>query len=194
MQVSPELTEHISQILGVYRDAFVDTCRIWANEIVFTWHWWLALGLTIAPWAFWAFVHDKMQTRRLFNAGFITLLIASLLDMIGIYIGLWQYHTMVVPLVPAYLPFDWSFMPVTAMLFYQFAPPNQRLAEGRRILRHRVFRRGTDIHMDRDLPSNQLGILVLLSHLYRRLYDWLCHLPGAAPKGCRSRIVSVLFF
>ena len=122
MQIDPYLIQKISELMNVYRNAFAQICKLWADEIVFTWHWWLALGLTIAPWVFWAFVHDKKQSHRLFNAGFITLLIASLLDLIGIYIGLWQYHTMVVPLVPAYLPFDWSFMPVTAMLFYQFVP------------------------------------------------------------------------
>ena len=36
--------------------------------------------------------------------------------------GLWGYNTYVLPIILAFLPWNWSPAPVAAMLFYQYIP------------------------------------------------------------------------
>ncbi len=120
--IDPQLVSELEQINSKYREVFQDMVRVWSGGILFSWHWWVEFGLTVLPWALWLIIRDKRSTPRLLAAGFLTLMIASVLDMTGIYLGLWEYHSVLLPIVPAYLPWDWSVMPVTAMLFYQFKP------------------------------------------------------------------------
>lgn len=96
--------------------------RLWAAKIVFTWHWWLDVALSVLPWVLWIFVHDKKNTKRLLGAGLFTALVATLLDMIGVTQGAWSYNTLLLPYFPEFLPWDLCVMPVTAMLFYQYFP------------------------------------------------------------------------
>jgi hypothetical protein len=36
--------------------------------------------------------------------------------------GLWGYNVKLIPIIPPYIPWDFTLMPVTAMLFYQYKP------------------------------------------------------------------------
>jgi hypothetical protein len=94
--------------------------HVWLTQVVFSWHWWVDVGLAVLPWILWIIVRRKDLSNRLLFAGLTTALIATYLDVIGMTQGLWTYNTWVVPLMPEYLPWDLSVMPVTAMLFYQF--------------------------------------------------------------------------
>ncbi len=90
--------------------------------MVFTWHWWLDVSLSVLPWILWFFVRDRRKTHNLLYAGIFTMLAATILDMLGISQGAWNYNTWLLPYLPEYLPWDLTVMPVTAMLFYQFFP------------------------------------------------------------------------
>lgn len=96
--------------------------RIWAQQMVFTWHWWLDVALAVLPWILWLIVRDKKNTHRLLYAGMFTAFIATILDLMGVSQGGWNYNTWLLPYLPEYLPWDWTVMPVTSMLFYQFFP------------------------------------------------------------------------
>ncbi len=130
--IDPYIISEIERVSRNYRDTFLEMVRVW-RSVVFTWHWWLGLALTVLPWALWVYLRVRASrrgdtafvrehTRRLLAAGFLTLVLASVLDMTGIYLGFWAYHSVLLPIVPAYLPWDWSVMPVTAMLFYRYFP------------------------------------------------------------------------
>lgn len=120
--IDPSIVNEIEKANNEYRNAFYDMARVWWQDVILKWHWWVELGLAVLPWALWFIVHDRKNSRHLLAAGFLTLFISSVLDMTGIYLGLWNYHTMLLPIVPAHIPWDWSVMPVSAMLFYQFKP------------------------------------------------------------------------
>ncbi len=105
-----------------YHQTFLQMADLWKRYMLFGWRWWLDLGLTVLPWVLWVIVRDKKQTHNLLYAGFLMLILSSLSDMIGMSFGLWGYHSRLVPFFPAYVPWDFSVIPVTAMLFYQFFP------------------------------------------------------------------------
>jgi hypothetical protein len=90
--------------------------------MVFTWHWWLDVALSVLPWILWFIVRDRKNTHNLLYAGLFSMLTATILNMMGISQGGWNYNTWLLPYLPEYLPWDLSVMPVTAMLFYQFFP------------------------------------------------------------------------
>lgn len=96
--------------------------HLWRESILFSWRWWIALLLIIGPWTLWILVRKKESTARLLLAGAIVAIIASFLDFLGVSLNLWSYPTTVFPLMPSYVPFDLSAMPVSAMLWLQFFP------------------------------------------------------------------------
>ena len=105
-----------------YHQAFLEMASVWRDCMLFGWRWWLDLALSILPWAYWFMVRDKKRTHNLLYAGFVILVLSSFSDMIGMSFGLWGYHSRVVPFFPAYVPWDFSVIPVMAMLFYQYFP------------------------------------------------------------------------
>lgn len=122
MNFDPGLLESIDQISLQYEAIHNEIERIWMEKMVFTWHWWLDVSLAVLPWILWLIVRDRKNTHNLLYAGFFSMLIATLLDMMGIAHGGWNYNTWLLPYLPEYLPWDLAVMPVTAMLFYQFYP------------------------------------------------------------------------
>ena len=50
------------------------------------------------------------------------MLICSWLDLMGILFGLWSYYDNVVPFSPAFLPWDFTLLPVVIMFLLQIKP------------------------------------------------------------------------
>jgi xanthine/uracil permease len=78
--------------------------------------------LTVVPWILWLFFRKKESTYRLLASGLIVMLISSWLDFVGIALGLWHYNFDVLPLLPSYLPWDFTLIPVIIMFLIQFKP------------------------------------------------------------------------
>ncbi len=116
------LIEAIDQINANFVGTHDQIWHVWLTQVVFTWHWWLDVALAVLPWVLWLLVRRRDIQHRLLYAGLVTALLATYLDAIGMTQGLWTYYTWVVPLMPEYLPWDLSVMPVMAMLFYQYKP------------------------------------------------------------------------
>jgi len=94
----------------------------WKSSILFTWRWWIALGLIVLPWIIWLLVRKKESTDRLLYVGFFVMVIASALDQIGITMNLWYYPVMVFPLMPEFITFDVCVLPVATMICIQYYP------------------------------------------------------------------------
>ncbi|MEA5016328.1 MAG: CBO0543 family protein [Candidatus Limiplasma sp.] len=122
MRFESDLLEAVDRISLQYEEIHNEIQRIWMEEMVFTWHWWLDVALSVLPWILWFIVRDRKNTHNLLYAGFFSMLTATLLDIMGISQGVWNYNTWLLPYLPEYLPWDLTVMPVTAMLFYQFYP------------------------------------------------------------------------
>ena len=100
----------------------IDYFNLWKDHMVFSLRWWMALSLIIFPWTLWLILRKRDSTCRLLFAGFFVAIISSFLDMVGVTLHLWTYPITVFPLMPSYVPFDLSSMPVATMLWLQFFP------------------------------------------------------------------------
>lgn len=105
-----------------YQTAFDHRMLAWKNEVLFTWEWWLGIALTIVPWIIWFFFRKKDSTYRLLYAGLLVSLISLSLDSIGVQIGAWNYLKPITPVIPSYIPFNFTLMPVTVMFLIQLFP------------------------------------------------------------------------
>ena len=121
-KVNQSVIDTASQLNEAFHQLKADFLRFWVNDIVFTWHWWLEAALAVLPWVVWLAVRKKDSTKRLLCAGFFVLIISSYLDMLGMSMGLWGYNSAVIPTIPPYAPWNFSLLPVSAMLFYQVRP------------------------------------------------------------------------
>ncbi len=96
--------------------------HLWLSNTFLTWQWWLGVSLATVPWVIWIIFRRKESTNRLLLAGLFAILISSWLDIMGILFGLWSYHYNVVPFSPAFVPWDFTLLPVTIMFFLQIKP------------------------------------------------------------------------
>jgi len=94
----------------------------WKSNILFTWRWWIAVTLLILPWIIWLLLRKKESTDRLLYVAFFVMVFSSALDDIGLTMNLWNYPTMVFPLMPEFITFDVCILPVATMLFIQYFP------------------------------------------------------------------------
>ncbi len=117
-----DLLEEVDHVIEQYAATHDEVERIWAQHMVFTWHWWLSVALAVLPWILWLIVRDRKNTHSLLYAAMFTAFIATVLCMAGVAQGGWSYNTWLLPYFPQYLPWDWTVMPVTVMLFYQYWP------------------------------------------------------------------------
>ncbi|WP_067625573.1 CBO0543 family protein [Alicyclobacillus acidiphilus] len=113
------IDHNVNQITNLMYEKFT----IWVHYELFSWRWWIGLCTTILPWIFWYFATKKNKNRdRFLFAGFLTIIIAVALDVIGDQYGLWHYRFNVLPVLPTYFPWDFTLMPVTIMFFLQIKP------------------------------------------------------------------------
>lgn len=122
LKVEEHIEKAIDRIYDLYHQANAGALELWKSDMVLSWHWWVGVGLFVLPWIFWAAVRKKESTHRLLLAGFVVLILSSFCDAVGTAMRLWDYNTQVIPLIPPYAPWDFTLLPVTAMLFYQFKP------------------------------------------------------------------------
>ena len=94
----------------------------WKDNILFTWRWWIAVSFIVLPWVIWIFLRKKESTDRLLFVAFFVMVFASALDDIGLTMNLWNYPTIVFPLLPEFITFDISVLPVATMLCIQYFP------------------------------------------------------------------------
>jgi hypothetical protein len=127
---NPGLLKEMDSIIEQYIKIHDQIERVWADYMVFTWHWWIDVALAVLPWILWFIVRDRKNTHNLMYAGFFTMLAATLLCMVGVSQGGWNYNTLLLPYLPEYLPWDLTIMPVTTMLFYQFFPKSNPWLKG----------------------------------------------------------------
>ncbi|MFC3038736.1 CBO0543 family protein [Virgibacillus xinjiangensis] len=88
----------------------------WSQEILFSWHWWISVALSLLPWLLWWFFRPRESTMRLLTVGFFIMLLSTVLDLVGLACGFWYYPYQVTPFFHGFLPWNNTLMPVTVML------------------------------------------------------------------------------
>ena len=94
----------------------------WLKEEFNTWGWWLSVTLTILPWIIWWKFVDKKRIFEILTYGLFIIFAATLSDVIGSELVLWNYPTRLLPIVPRLLPFDFTIAPFIFMSLYQYYP------------------------------------------------------------------------
>jgi hypothetical protein len=125
--------EHFTRTEAVYNSisqANVEMIKVWLKYSFLTLQWWLGVCLAIIPWVLWMIFRKKESTNRLLFVGFFVMLISSWLDLIGILFGLWSYDFNVVPFSPAFVPWDFTLLPISIMFFIQIKPKVSPIIKG----------------------------------------------------------------
>ncbi|QOY36698.1 CBO0543 family protein [Anaerobacillus isosaccharinicus] len=115
----------LKKLEELYEEVSIQTYEkfdIWIDHVVFTWQWWVGVGLSIIPWILWFIFRKKESTLRLLTVGFFVIFISTILDSIGVQLGFWYYTHAPLPLIPAFFPWDTTLMPVVIMGLIQFKP------------------------------------------------------------------------
>jgi len=116
---SNNLLDEVYKILALDNSKLTD---IWLTHIVFSWRWWLLVGLSIIPWIIWFKIRNKNDTVRLLFVALVIGMVSNELDSTGIALNLWHYDWKIFPTMPMYLPWDLTLLPVSIMLLLQFKP------------------------------------------------------------------------
>lgn len=104
---------------------------LWQHYVLFSWQWWLGVTFAVLPWFLWYLSSRKRPDMdRLLYVGFIVMVIALCLDIIGDQMGLWHYRFNVVPYVPTFFPFDLTLVPLCVMITIQTLPRLNPVVKG----------------------------------------------------------------
>lgn len=96
----------------------------WKTNSLWTWRWWLAVFLSVAPWVLWGIVRKKDSTLRLLSAASFAASVAIFFDTAGVVAGFWHHPVKIapLPLFSCLFPWDYSVIPVSVMLLLQLMP------------------------------------------------------------------------
>lgn len=122
LQPSTKITNLIKEQYEIIDKANSRVVEIWNEEIVFTFAWWISFLLVTVPWIIWFFYRKKESTNRLLIGGIWTMFIATWLNYLGVTLGLWRYNVKTIPVIPDFIAWDFSLMPVTIMFIIQIKP------------------------------------------------------------------------
>jgi hypothetical protein len=111
-------TSHQEQLMSLNHEKL----QIWYQNVFLTWRWWLGIASIFIPPIIWVFIRKKDSTARLLLVGVFAVLFATLLDGMGIFLGLWNYGYEVFPLIPGYFPWIIINYPIFLMIVLQVKP------------------------------------------------------------------------
>lgn len=110
------------EILDIQRHLHELQYEHWLRYELFTWQWWMLLGMLTLPWFLWWRFADKTRTAIILSYGLYLVLVVTAMDWIGAVLQWWIYPIKLTPILPFTIPLDWGMVPVTHMLIYQYFP------------------------------------------------------------------------
>jgi hypothetical protein len=100
----------------------MDHLAYWQENTLWHWEFWVSVLFSVVPWVIWFVFRKRGSEARLLLAGLFVILIASLLDFLGVVFGIWHYSGKALPIIPSYIPWDFTLLPVTVMFWLQIKP------------------------------------------------------------------------
>lgn len=94
----------------------------WVKYNVFSLRWWLMIIFLIFPWVIWSRFIDKKRLKEILLYGFFVLIFCLILDEVGTHLSFWAYPYILTPISASFEPYDYTFLPITFMLIYQYLP------------------------------------------------------------------------
>jgi hypothetical protein len=92
----------------------------WLKDSVFTWSWWFLVTFLVIPWLIFHKLLERDRTLEIWSFGLIIIIITSFTDDLGSELGVWIYPIKFVSVGLLAFPFDFSIIPVSCMLVYQY--------------------------------------------------------------------------
>lgn len=92
----------------------------WLSNSLFTWSWWFLVIFFVVPWLIFVKFLDRERTLEIWSFGLIIIIITSFIDDLGSETCAWIYPIKFVPAGLLAFPFDFSIIPVSCMLIYQY--------------------------------------------------------------------------
>ena len=113
--------EQLAKEFSSYRHHLIDH---FLQDDLWSWQWWLGILLSVAPWVLWLLLRKRDSTWRLLGAAFLVMTVSIFFDTAGVVAGLWSYPVKLapIPLFSGTFPWDYSVIPVSAMLWLQIRP------------------------------------------------------------------------
>ncbi|MCM3239031.1 hypothetical protein M3589_15005 [Heyndrickxia oleronia] len=101
------------------------------NDFLYTWQWWLGIGLFILPWVIWMIFRKKDSTGRLLIGGLSAIIISLIIDLITDSLGVWSYPMKFLPVgSKLLLPYHFCLTPVGIMFVLQIKPKANPVIKG----------------------------------------------------------------
>jgi hypothetical protein len=109
--------EQVEQVDKVFTDMRVQN---WLHTQLFTIRWWVIVTALIIPWIVWWRLVDKKRIFEIFTYGMFACIPMIFIDGFGVELFLWDYPVKLTPYLPRLLPLDFTLLPVSYMLIYQY--------------------------------------------------------------------------
>ncbi|MBP2634639.1 MAG: hypothetical protein H6Q72_546 [Firmicutes bacterium] len=113
----PESAEKIRQMHETFTQVRME---VWLTDNLWHWQWWVLIAIFFLPWIVWWKLVDKSRIIEIFLFGMIMLITAGWMDEIGTELQWWYYPVKVIPWYPQLVPVNYTVLPVTYMLIYQY--------------------------------------------------------------------------
>lgn len=111
-----KLMEEVINVKIRYRDL---SFQRWLNYEVFSWQWWFGTATILSLIVWWKLV-DRKRILEISVFGLIVNVSATILDVTGSELVLWDYSIRVLPHIPMLFPVDFILLPIIDMLIYQY--------------------------------------------------------------------------
>ncbi len=97
------------------------TLTRYLNEELFSYQWWGIVALLLVSYTIWWRLVDRTRLAEILLYGSFVAVTAAVIDIAGVTAALWQYNYRLFPILPAPFPFDYTVLPILAMLAYQYS-------------------------------------------------------------------------
>lgn len=112
---------NVNDIIDARKGLFELQKEYFIEHVLFAPQWWFLVLITVVLWITWIILVDKRRISTILLVGFITSLLAVIMDDIGLSLTLWGYPYPLSPFVSRLNPVDVAVIPVSYMLLYQYA-------------------------------------------------------------------------
>ena len=91
----------------------------WLHEDLFSWRWWLMFAVTFFYYTVWWKTVRKDNLVSILLLGSLVTVMSIILDIVGLEMFWWSYPHKLFPLMPPFLVFDTTHLPINFMWIYQ---------------------------------------------------------------------------
>lgn len=89
-------------------------------EKIFSFQWWVLVGITIFSYALCLSLLDKRRLTQILLFGSLVAVSSIVVEIIGFSWVLWDHHASLFPIAPPVIAFDLTVVPLFSMLVYQY--------------------------------------------------------------------------